>query len=64
MTPLTCYIDNGRGRLIISEHPDSAYIAVSVNGASTGMFLDSEEKIFEAIAALWAIRKRIQKRKG
>lgn len=61
MRPITNYIESQRARLIISEHPDSAYLAVSVDGASTGMFL-SEDQILEALTALWSIKRKIRRK--
>ena len=58
---MTSYIETNRARLIISEHPDSAYLAVSIDGASTGMFL-TEDQILEALTALWSIKRKIRRK--
>ena len=60
MTPRTRIIGD-RHRIILAEHPDSAYIASSVDGASVGGFFTDAE-LFEIITELWAIRRRIRKR--
>jgi len=60
MTPRTRIIGD-RHRIILAEHPDSAYIASSVDGASVGGFYTLAE-IDDIITELWAIRRRIRKR--
>jgi hypothetical protein len=61
MKPLTRTIGSGRHRLIIAEHPDSCYIASSVDGASVGGFYTAED-VWEMIVALWAIYRRVRRR--
>jgi len=60
VTPRTRIIGD-RHRIILAEHPDSAYIASSVDGASVGGFYSLSE-IDDIITELWAIRRRIRKR--
>jgi hypothetical protein len=61
MTPRTLRIDNGRGTLIVGEHPDSCYICVMAGDAGTSMFL-TEAQLIDAIAELRAIRERLRGR--
>lgn len=57
----TAIIDNGRFRLLIGEHPDSAYIASSVDGASVGGFYTADQ-CMAAAGELLAVARRIRKR--
>ena len=60
MTPRTRIIGD-RHRIILAEHPDSAYIASSVDGASVGGFYNADE-LLEITTELMAIWRRIRKR--
>lgn len=60
-SPRTHTIANGRGRLLIAEHPTECFICVDADGAGTSMFLTSEQ-CMEAAGELLAIARRIKRR--
>ena len=57
------FIGAGRHRLLIGEHPESAYIASYIDGTCIGGFYSADE-LMDAAGELLAIARRIRKRRG
>lgn len=51
----------GRARILVGEHVDRCYLALGVDGATIGTFLDAD-KCMEAASDLIEIARRIRKR--
>lgn len=58
---MTRIVANGRHRIIIGEHPDSAYIASGVDSASIGGFYTADQ-CDEIARELRRIARRIKER--
>ena len=61
--PIHHIIRNGRGRLVISEHRDSAFISSEVDGAGISGFY-TPDQLLEMEGVIRNIRRRIQARAG